>query len=484
MGTQFRLLFVAMVTLASTGCSSLKLDLQQSTSSVCETPGATVESLSVLELPKAPAAFQSSYASLMLATPAADKLPSNISNTSISAGIEALKVPQDKVLNTSLSRVAALARALEVHTVEPTAAANAADKAQNIPVSANIVDAAKSARAFTAAFWSDFPPGLYPHSSAKPAQLPERRLTTLKTQKIKLLRQTLNTAQVDGFTALALHSLGQLQRLSELAHTNPSLYENQTFLTQLAEQEKEFRASVFLAVYFKAYFRGGSALQASLSVPDITSKIINDIEHTTKLKLSSSQKSQLQDAMSTHLLGKACKPNQDEKQCLLSRGFGNDQFTTRAGMAIQFAGISIAMGSAGAFKPTITYPQPTEFGPQLVRIATEAFFDSLGPAVPASTDSTACKLGLLPCAADHQKEALLKVDEYGNQAEALTSSAVGQIMRGASIAALNNEAIAKSVETLGGVVARKWVEKAAWQRQGNTQCDKTFTPEHVTVTQS
>lgn len=153
-------------------------------------------------------------------------------------------------------------------------------------------------------------------------------------------------------------------------------------------------------------------------------------------------------------------------------------------MAVQFSGISAALGEAGVFRPSISYLQPTEYGPQLIRVVTEAFFDSVGPEVPASADSTACKLGMLPCAAESDKEVLLALEQDATRAEALAASIAGHIIRGASILALNNEAAAKSLETLAGVIARKWVEKKTWQRR---QCDKPFAdkpfaPAYVTVT--
>ncbi|MNC82289.1 hypothetical protein D3C75_1357400 [compost metagenome] len=53
---------------------------------------------------------------------------------------------------------------------------------------------------------------------------------------------------------------------------------------------------------------------------------------------------------------------------------------------------------------------------------------------------------------------------YAAQAEATVTAATSQAIRGLSVAALNNEAVAKTLETMAGVSARKIVEKSRWNR--------------------
>jgi hypothetical protein len=130
----------------------------------------------------------------------------------------------------------------------------------------------------------------------------------------------------------------------------------------------------------------------------------------------------------------------------------------------------------------LTYPATTEFGPQLVRVLMEAIFDSHGLVVPAVSNSTACKEKLytiVNCLSEgdmkgntdtgNLTDRIKKLDAYAGQAESTVTDAASKLIRGVSIAALNNESVAKSVETLAGVSARKIVEKALWShyRDGN-----------------
>ena len=55
-----------------------------------------------------------------------------------------------------------------------------------------------------------------------------------------------------------------------------------------------------------------------------------------------------------------------------------------------------------------------------------------------------------------------KVNDYASQAESVAATATGQIIRGVSWLSLNNEALAKLIETAVGVIARKATEKVAW----------------------
>ncbi|MNQ93044.1 hypothetical protein D3C85_1084890 [compost metagenome] len=205
---------------------------------------------------------------------------------------------------------------------------------------------------------------------------------------------------------------------------------------------------------------------------DIAVNLKND------LTLTDPQKKQLIAAIEAHLKT-SCRASDgtDNNTCLLSRSLGDDSFITRAGLSVQFAGAALTIGKNGSLNPALTYPQSTEFGPQLARVILEAVFDSRTLIVPAASNSTACKTGLFPKAnclseADSQTDAdpislaeqIKKLDMYAAQAEATVTAATSQAIRGLSVAALNNEAVAKTLETMAGVSARKIVEKSRWNR--------------------
>jgi len=55
-----------------------------------------------------------------------------------------------------------------------------------------------------------------------------------------------------------------------------------------------------------------------------------------------------------------------------------------------------------------------------------------------------------------------KIEAHARQAEAFVASNIGKVIRGGSWGALNNEAVAKLVETVAGVIARHVTERAQW----------------------
>lgn len=61
-----------------------------------------------------------------------------------------------------------------------------------------------------------------------------------------------------------------------------------------------------------------------------------------------------------------------------------------------------------------------------------------------------------------QASAFTDAEAQANQAESMVATAVGKAIRGGSWGSLNNEALAKAVETAAGVFARHVAERAGW----------------------
>ncbi len=245
----------------------------------------------------------------------------------------------------------------------------------------------------------------------------------------------------------------------------------------LQEAVASFQTARFLRTYFKAYFRGGKVFQSQLKVDEFASKAMEAIKGQVKLdpKDEAAIEIKLKDVLS-----KACKLNGDAG-CLFT-SLGKDKLVTRSGESLQFKGISLAIGYDTRLQATWDYPKSVEFAPQLVRVLMEAVFDSIKGRPAAVASSTACSVtpplfGADECVAANGQGAmsslqdvLAGVDEKASRADSLATVATGQIIRGASFAALNNEALAKSAENFAGVLARKVVERAAWQQSGAGQC--------------
>ncbi|WP_454743991.1 hypothetical protein [Cupriavidus necator] len=158
--------------------------------------------------------------------------------------------------------------------------------------------------------------------------------------------------------------------------------------------------------------------------------------------------------------------------------------------------MTAAFGTQGTLGPTLQYPKSEEIAPQLMRVLLEAIYDSHGLVVPAISSSTACTspplypkqyclgpddmkaqglahsldAGTTPTTAERVKW----VDEYANRFEAIVTALTSQLIRGGGWASLNNETVAKTVETMAGVNSRKVGEKALWKIQ--SECEAGIDP--------
>ena len=119
-----------------------------------------------------------------------------------------------------------------------------------------------------------------------------------------------------------------------------------------------------------------------------------------------------------------------------------------------------------------------------MRVFFEAIYDSHGIIVPAVSSSTVCVEKLWPSefclhdvpsaeagaktATPTKSQRVAWVDSYANQVEAVVTAATAELIRGGAWVALNNEAVARAVETTAGVNSRKIAEKVLWNLQ--TQC--------------
>lgn len=281
--------------------------------------------------------------------------------------------------------------------------------------------------------------------------------------------------QAGGDDALLLYASADLaMRLANAADTESrSLTLDGSIVLELQQSAANYQASRFLRTYFKAYFRGGKIFQSQLKVDDFTSKAMEAIKEMVKLQPN--EATALKDKL-TEVLSKACKASGDAG-CLLT-SLGKEKLVTRSGESLQFKGVSLAVGYDSRVQATWDYPKSVEFAPQLVRVLIEALFDSMKGRPAAVATSTACSttpplFGASECVAADQTRLLdvvTSVDEKASRADSFASVATGQIIRGISVIALNNEALAKSAENFAGVLARKVVERAAWQQSGAGQC--------------
>jgi hypothetical protein len=263
----------------------------------------------------------------------------------------------------------------------------------------------------------------------------------------------------------------------------------QEYLTAVKSFDAEARYAAFLRYYMSAYFRGGHVFQAKLKIDDIARELDERLA-----KLNPAPTDAMRAAIKAAMLDsltKVCKDKKDDG-CLLTSPLGGEVLTLRNGSTLAFAGVTLTVGYDSRVVTSWEYPKSPEFAPQLVRVAVEALFDSLLRHPPGAPTSLACKKeGLfrpfdpqLPfgkqapeclseevvTGAEGLQDAVTDVDEWAARADSATTVGIGTFVRGGYWAALNNETVARSVENLGGVIARKVAEHVAWKRTVERGC--------------
>jgi hypothetical protein len=155
----------------------------------------------------------------------------------------------------------------------------------------------------------------------------------------------------------------------------------------------------------------------------------------------------------------------DSKLHLLTKLAGG--FVTRGGKKLAFPDVDFTFipFSENAF--TVSKIDLVAVGADVVRVSLEALGDSIAQ-LPGTKDSTGCRSPnhLLDCydPANYNvtAEQFASVNKDAAAAESMVGGITGKLVRGISWASLNNEAIARVIETASGVAARKAAEKLSW----------------------
>jgi len=144
-------------------------------------------------------------------------------------------------------------------------------------------------------------------------------------------------------------------------------------------------------------------------------------------------------------------------------------FITRSGQKFAFPVITvnIAPGTARGFE--VTKIDEVAIVGDLTRIFVEASFDTAQPNIPAIGKATGCinkpDAALFNDCRAEADDKLNAINKSGDIAEGVGGYIAAQVVRGAWLASLNNEAVAKLVTTLISVSARKGTELAFWTAQ-------------------
>ena len=237
---------------------------------------------------------------------------------------------------------------------------------------------------------------------------------------------------------------------------------------QKAGRDREVRAlsavadwSLYIDEYMNAYFRSGEffdfALDPKTPKPDLVKEL------RARLGLSDAEAKALAERIIAELgngdLGK------DGKLHLLTKLAAG--FVTRGGKKVAFPDVDFTFTPLGRDVVSVSSVDLVSVATDLIRVSIEAMGDSIAQ-LPGTKESTGCRSPshLLDCY-DPAKynvtaEQFTSVNSDAAAAESMVGGITGKLVRGISWAALNNEAVARTIETAAGVAARKAMEKLSW----------------------
>jgi hypothetical protein len=240
----------------------------------------------------------------------------------------------------------------------------------------------------------------------------------------------------------------------ESYRTATTLLHTQQLQTEFLAAENELAFAIYIRAYMQAYFRNGKFVEGKIELASLA-------EHPALKELSDHDRKAVED-----ILKKA------EGKVSFGK-IGDGGFVTRGGASLQFPALNVSFDAAHG-KLAVTEIDHSAVGAQLIRVLFEAIFDA-HDRLPAVTKATGVSLKEqhLQLAAYERIEARTgfrkvsqpafgKIDAYANQLEGTAAAAAGRLFRGGGPLALNNEALARILETTIGITARKVAEKIGW----------------------
>jgi len=300
-----------------------------------------------------------------------------------------------------------------------------------------------------------------------------------KTPNIKLSQDKMNqfaksvhqATVFDGWTPLRAQLQGHLDVKRNMKSTSPDDKEIEVL-------ENSIKQLDLIKVYLSAYFSNGKFVSIVIDPSNMKASAVKNIKENIKnqngTNISEDQVNKLVLDMMNAIVG--MKPGDDGKYHLLTKT-SDGGFVTRGGAKYVFPGVSITVDPFSDNLLQVGKIDFTQVGADVVRVVLEALGDAWGQ-LPADQTSTACKAitdrpnqykEIFPeFKCYNEEESIVKpaqfaeVNNYANLSESLAATATGEVIRGGAWISLNNEALAKLIETAVGVVARKAAEKVSW----------------------
>jgi hypothetical protein len=243
--------------------------------------------------------------------------------------------------------------------------------------------------------------------------------------------------------------------------------------------------SKYVKTYFKAYFRQGKFIQGKLKVSELYTMLKNKIREEAQFltdDLVTDAANKLFKLLSGKEYANACPDGKQECSIVFWGKLEAAQFVTRAGVEYGFPNITVSVDPFAEKKMSVEKIDWNKVGAEIVKVYIEAVGDAL-IRLPADPRSTACKMNEDLCFSKKDPkespwkcekpieripagcitdEEFSSVAEYSNKVDTLFSSIVGKAIRGGWWMSLNNEAVARFIESAVGTASKKFAEKVAY----------------------
>jgi hypothetical protein len=298
------------------------------------------------------------------------------------------------------------------------------------------------------------------------------------------LRLTRTVVNTDAWDAMAARSAAALVVLMNAHREQLSVEANSRLAKKAQLLEQKMMAAIYVSTYLKAYFRNGNFVTLNWNLGNPLSDLeqlgrYSSAEDKAKVdkiladlhSLDPDAESQLQNIINKDLKGSIGK-------------IADSGLVTRGGDSLAMPAITLTADVTQTKPVSGTKVDANAVLEDVVRVTFEALFDSIN-GVPAVTKATAVsgfpveyQGSALP---DFTKvksayretspgvpgptmdsDSFGKVDADGAKAQALTASAMASVIRGANIAALNNESLANTLTMIAATTARKVTERVTW----------------------
>lgn len=226
-------------------------------------------------------------------------------------------------------------------------------------------------------------------------------------------------------------------------------------------------SATLFETYFVAYFRKGQVLQVAVDKAATLERLKKEARRSLGFDESATLKPEEQklvDAAAQKLLDLVCKNSDYTFLTVDDKG----AFVNRAGQKFAFPTVTLTVAPGTDKNLDVTKIDEVQLVGDLTRIFWEAAYDwaleEKGYEVPFDPKSTACGIKTMKfqCvqATDpkERQDKLKAVNEAADQTEGVAGALAAQAVRGAWFASLDNEAIAKLLQTSISINARKVAE--------------------------